>query len=326
MSEKSFCATFRGVRGSIATPALPSQIEEKVSQALERAQPEDLKDEASRKAFVASLPVEIRSCFGGNSSCVHVEVGGHHLIFDAGTGLRPLGLDLMDQEFGRGEGKAHMFLSHTHWDHINGIPFFIPFYVKGNRFTINSPVEDIEKRLVGQQVKDYFPVPFSAFSSTLLFPDLQDKTQVNIDGITVSWKKMYHPNASHAYRVDYNGRSFIYATDAEYKSLSKEKLKPTIDFFQGADLLVFDAQYTFGEGLEKSDWGHSSTFIGVDLAVDAGVKNIAFFHHEPTYDDAKLVEIFRQTEKYLKPLAPQSKLNMFLAQEGLTFDLMAEKA
>jgi phosphoribosyl 1,2-cyclic phosphodiesterase len=322
MDNHLFQTTFRGVRGSIPTPLTTPQIEEKLAIALQYARPGDLRDDESRKAFIASLPIEVRGCFGGNSSCVHVEVGGHHLIFDAGTGIRGLGLDLMKKEFGRGQGKAHLFFSHTHWDHISGLPFFVPFYVKGNRFTINSPEPDIRGRLKGQQVEPYFPVPFEAYSATLIFPDHAGKTSVTIGDVKISWKEMYHPNASHAYRVDYAGRSFIYATDAEYKSLTREELQPSVDFFRDADLLVFDAQYTFGEGLEKSDWGHSSTFIGVDLAVDAGVKSIAFYHHEPTYSDFKLVEILKQTQVYLKPLAPKSNLKMFLAQEGLTVDLM----
>ena len=118
----------------------------------------------------------------------------------------------------------------------------------------------------------------------------------------------------------------FYATDAEYKSLRKEELQPYVDFFQDADMLIFDSMYTFGEGLEKRDWGHSSTFIGVDLAVDANVKQIAFFHHEPRYSDSKLVDIFSQTKKYLKPIAPESKLEMFLAYEGLTVDMMQNQS
>ena len=135
---------------------------------------------------------------------------------------------------------------------------------------------------------------------------------------------MYHPGKCFAYRVDYKGKSVVYATDAEYKKLGSSDLKPAVEFFQDADLLIFDSMYTFSEGLEKEDWGHSSTFIGVDLAVEANVKQIAFFHHEPTYNDAKLVDIFRQTEKYLKLVAPKQDLKMFLSYEGLSVDLLKD--
>ena len=133
---------------------------------------------------------------------------------------------------------------------------------------------------------------------------------------------MYHPGQCFAYRVDYKGKSVVYATDAEYKKLGSSDLKPAVEFFQDADLLIFDSMYTFSEGLEKEDWGHSSTFIGVDLALEANVKQIAFFHHEPTYSDFKLMDIFRQTEKYLKLVAPKQELKMFLSYEGLSVDLL----
>ena len=133
-----------------------------------------------------------------------------------------------------------------------------------------------------------------------------------------------HPGKSYSYKLKFMGKSVIYATDSEYKKLSQSRLQPTIEFFRGADLLIFDSQYTFVEGVEKEDWGHSSTFIGVDLAVEAEVKKIAFYHHEPTYSDFKLVNIFEQTKKYLKAIAPKCKLNMFLAREGMTVDMLSD--
>ncbi len=324
MENDNFQVTFRGVRGSIPTPMNAGQVEEKLAKALEKAKPSDLKSAASRKAFINKLPIEIRGCFGGNSSCVEIAVNGEHLVFDGGSGLRELGLEWMKCEFGKGQGRAHIFFSHTHWDHILGVPFFVPFYIKGNRFDIYSPHPNIRERLVKQQDKEFFPVPFKAFSATIDFPDMGEKTNVEIGKTNIAWKEMYHPGKSFAYRVDFNGKSLIYATDAEYKKLSMEYLKPVVDFFHGADVLIFDAQYTFSEGLEKEDWGHSSTFIGVDLAVEAKVKKLVFFHHEPTYSDFKLMDIFGQTEKYLKLLGAKTPPQLMLAREGLTLDLMKD--
>ena len=290
--------------------------------ALQNAKAEDLADDDSIKSFVQTLPHEIRGTFGGNSSCVSMQVGDELLIFDAGSGIRMLGQELMDTDFGRGQGKANVFFSHTHWDHILGIPFFVPFYIKGNQFTVNSPLPDIQERLEGQQKFEYFPIPFSIYASDIDFVVLENKTEQKIGDMAVTWKAMYHPGQCFAYRVDYKGKSVVYATDAEYKKLGSSDLKPAVEFFQDADLLIFDSMYTFSEGLEKEDWGHSSTFIGVDLALEANVKQIAFFHHEPTYSDFKLMDIFRQTEKYLKLVAPKQELKMFLSYEGLSVDLL----
>ena len=321
MTENVFKINFHGVRGSIPSPLMPEEVEEKVLRACQEAKPEDLKDENSIRDFVSNLPNEIKGTFGGNSSCVSMEVNGECLIFDAGSGIRMLGQDLMDSEFGRGQGKANIFFSHTHWDHILGIPFFVPFYIKGNQFTINSPLPDIRERLEGQQKSEYFPIPFSIYDSDIDFEVLENRTERKIGDLTVTWKSMYHPGQCYAYRIDCGGKSVVYATDAEYKKFESDYLKSAVEFFKDADLLIFDSMYTFSEGLEKEDWGHSSTFIGVDLAVKANVSQIAFFHHEPTYSDFKLADIFKQTKKYLKLIAPKQELKMLLSYEGLTIDL-----
>ncbi len=318
----TFNVKFHGVRGSIPSPLGNEEVEEKLVRAFQTAKPENLSDDDSIKSFVQTLPHEVRGTFGGNSSCVSMQVGDEKLIFDAGSGIRMLGLELMATEFGRGQGKANIFFSHTHWDHILGVPFFVPFYIKGNKFTIHSPLPDIRERLEGQQKSEYFPIPFSIYASDIDFVILEDKTEHTIGDVKITWKGMYHPGQCFAYRVDYKGKSVVYATDAEYKKLGSSDLKPAVEFFRDADLLIFDSMYTFSEGLEKEDWGHSSTFIGVDLAVEANVKEIAFFHHEPTYSDFKLMDIFRQTEKYLKLVAPKQGLKMFLSYEGLAVDLL----
>ncbi|MBT3923627.1 MAG: MBL fold metallo-hydrolase, partial [Nitrospina sp.] len=250
------------------------EVEGKLVQALQKAKPEDLADEGSIESFVQGLPHDIRGTFGGNSSCVTMQVGDELLVFDAGSGIRVLGQELMATGFGRGQGKAHMFFSHTHWDHILGIPFFVPFYIKGNQFTIHSPLPDIKKRLEGQQNSEYFPIPFSIYASDIDFVILENKTEHKIGDITITWQAMYHPGKCFAYRVNFKGKSVVYATDAEYKKLGSSDLKPAFEFFRDADLLIFDSMYTFSEGLEKEDWGHSSTFIGVDLAIKSNVKKI----------------------------------------------------
>ncbi len=250
-------------------------------------------------------------------------MGGHHVIFDGGSGLRVLGNHLLEQEFGKGQGQAHIFLSHTHWDHIMGIPFFVPFYREGNQIKIYGSHPHLEKRLIGQQHFDYFPVPFKSYLADIDIVSLADQKECVLGDVRITWHEMNHPGQCFSYRVEYRGKSFIYATDSEYKDLGDESLKPTIEFFKDADLLVFDSQYTFIEGIEKEDWGHSSTFIGVDIALEAKVKKIAFYHHEPTYSDFKLVNIFEQTQKYLKAIDPESTLEMILSREGLTLDMLS---
>jgi phosphoribosyl 1,2-cyclic phosphodiesterase len=323
MDQQPFLVTFYGVRGSLPSPMVGQDVREKLVTALEQASSANLKNAASREKFVDGLPDHLKGCYGGNTSCVHLQVGGHHVIFDCGSGLRVLGNYLLEQEFGKGEGEAHLFLSHTHWDHIMGIPFFVPLYREGNQVKFYGSHPHLEKRLVGQQHFDYFPVPFDSYQADIDIVPLADQKECVLGDVRITWHEMNHPGQCFSYRVEYQGKSVIYATDSEYKDLGDDSLKPTIEFFKDADLLVFDSQYTFIEGIEKEDWGHSSTFIGVDIALEAKVKKIAFYHHEPSYSDFKLVNIFEQTKKYLKAIGgSDSALEMILSREGLTLDML----
>ena len=203
-----------------------------------------------------------------------------------------------------------------------GIPFFVPLYVEGNQITFHGSHPRLEERLIGQQNPDYFPVPFDANSADVEIVSLEEKNELILGDVRVTWHEMNHPGQCFSYRVEYQGKSFIYATDSEYKDLGNGGLKPTIEFFKDADLLVFDSQYTFIEGVEKKDWGHSSTFIGVDIALEAKIKKVAFYHHEPTYSDFKLLSILDQTKKYLKAIDSNSPLEMILSREGMTLDML----
>ena len=144
-----------------------------------------------------------------------------------------LGQELMSTGFGRGQGKANLFFSHTHWDHFLGIPFFVPFYIKGNQFTVHSPLPDIKERLEGQQNFEYFPIPFSIYGSDIGFVILENKTEHKIGDMTITWKAMYHPGKCFAYRVDYKGKSVVYATDAEYKKTGFLGFKTRFLIFSG---------------------------------------------------------------------------------------------
>lgn len=320
----SFSIKFMGVRGSIPTPLVTHDVSEKLAVVLEQVSPDHLADEQSRRAFIDALPPHLNGCIGGNSACVYVNVGDEKIILDAGTGIRVLGLELMQTEFAKGKGKAHLLLSHTHWDHIMGLPFFTPMYIPGNQFIIAGCHEDLLDRLKGQQKFQYFPVSFDIYGSDISVAHLsgEGRTSYKIGGATVTWYEQYHPGKSYAYRIEYKGKSVIYATDAEYQDHTPEGLTKAADFFKDADLVIFDAQYTMMECIEKKDWGHSSTFIGIKLALQAGVKKMAFFHHEPTYSDFQLMKILESSREFKDMVAPLNPLELDLAIEGQTMHLL----
>jgi anti-anti-sigma factor len=312
---------FWGVRGSIPSPVSSAEIEDKLVAALAGAHHVDLGDMDAIQAYVRSLPPLIRGTVGGNTPCVSVRVGDEWIIFDAGSGIRELGLALLETEFARGQGAAHLFMSHTHWDHVQGFPFFSSLLPSGNRVNIYSPLSNLESRFRGQQVPRYFPISLDRARADLRFVQLKENAPINIAGVQVHNILQPHPGRSYGYRLNGDGASIVYATDAEYKDLGEAHTQRYVEFMQDADVLIFDAQYTFTDALQRPDWGHSSSLIGVDMALRANVKRMFLYHFDPTYSDQKVQEILDSTLSYasMDPVRPSCKIE--LAVEGLELEV-----
>ncbi len=312
---------FWGVRGSIPTPIRAKQVSEKIVKALSMAKGVNLEDMEAIQAFVDDLPFEIRGTYGGNTACVEVRAEGTIIVLDSGSGVRDLGIALMQSDFGEGKGTVHFLISHTHWDHIQGFPYFNPAFVSGNKIRIYSPKEDIAQKFIAQQSdQDMFPIRLEAMGADIEFVHLSGQN-VNIGGVNVSHKLMRHPGGSYAYRLEKGGRVLIYATDAEYPKLNQANIQPYIDFFTGADTLIFDTMYTFSEAVAKIGWGHGTAYVGVDMAIRAGVKRLVMFHHEPTYDDEKFREILEKTQTYYHLVREEADLEILVAVEGMTLEV-----
>jgi phosphoribosyl 1,2-cyclic phosphodiesterase/anti-anti-sigma regulatory factor len=319
-----------GARGSIPTPLDPKEIEEKICQAIYGMAGIDTGDIAAVRAYVAKLPPLLRGTAGGNTACVEVRAHDQtSFIIDAGSGVRRLGLELMKGPCGRGQGTLYFFFSHPHWDHIQGFPFFAPAYVPGNRIVIYS-LHDLQQVLTDQQRFLNFPVPLSLMRADLEFIQLEPGIPLTIP-FSPSWRGGWmtinticnnHPGDAFGYRFEDQHSVFVYASDAEYKRLDEAGLQLHLDFFRGADALVFDAQYGLRESWEdKADWGHSSAMIGVDLARQAGVKRLLLFHHEPTYADDQLQDVQDKAVEYQAQAAGLPPYEVMIAYEGLELDL-----
>jgi len=308
---------FWGVRGSIPTPLKTDEIKEKTRKVLLGARGVDLGDAVAVDDYLRSIPDYEIGSVGGNSSCVEVRAGDNLLIFDAGSGLRELGLSLMRGDFGKGAGAAHIFLSHTHWDHIMGIPFFVPAYLKGNSINFYGGHDRLEERIRAQQDPEHFPVSMDMMAASFSFNRLQPGGRYDISDVTVIPFIMNHPGVTFGYRVEFLNRSFVYASDTEFTEMSDEHTR----FLKNADVLVLDTMYTFDDVIEKMDWGHCTPMIGIDLALRENVGKLVLFHHEPTYSDEKLVRLWKKAVDYKKKMAPGSDLEVILAREGLEIDL-----
>ena len=272
-----------------------------------------------------SIPAPGRSTlkYGGNTSCVEVSFGDEVFIFDSGTGIRELGLDLMKRASGAAQ-KGHVFIGHTHWDHIQGFPFFVPAYIPKNKFTIHSVKsigESFETIFRRQMGINYFPVEVGDMSSQLEFNHI-DTRPFEIGDVKVRTSFTNHPGVNLAYRLDFEGsRSVVYLTDHENHAsfsgdseLARRQDKAIEDFCRGTDLLIVDSQYTEEEYEVKKGWGHSRWKDSVALGVAAEVKNLAMFHHDPTRTDDALDAISSGAQKIAK--AAGSSANVFCAEES----------
>jgi phosphoribosyl 1,2-cyclic phosphodiesterase len=304
---------FWGVRGSIPAPLLASQIKNKISIVLNNLTPEDIKNPESRERFLTALPPWLYGSVGGNTPCVSVDFGVPHeyVIFDAGSGIRELGM-AVSQMMPR-PNVYHLFFSHFHWDHLQGLPFFNPAYDPSVTINFYSPKQNIEAYLNGQMTFPYFPVPMDAMGSRKKFFHLQDKIELN--NISIFYKKMNHPGDSYSYNVTDGKHRFIYATDSELSADDFIKTDENSMFFQDADLIIIDSQYTLGEFTEKYNWGHSAFSLAVDFASNWGIKHMVLFHHDPNYNDRKLFNNLQAAKWYLEKLTNRGT-KISLAMEG----------
>jgi phosphoribosyl 1,2-cyclic phosphodiesterase len=306
-----------GVRGSVPSPITSKEIRIKTAAVLRGAAGIDLRDEAAVERYLDSLPVFQLGSVGGNTACVELRAHGELLIFDAGSGLRELGIELMKSEFREGKGVAHIFLSHTHWDHIMGFPFFAPAFIKGNKIHFYGSHENLERRLGDQHAHEHFPVTLGDMAADFEFHQLDPCSPVNIGSVSVTSFLMCHPGAAFGYRAECGGKIFVYASDTEFKHTKEGD----IIYLKNADVLVLDTMYTFNEALAKTDWGHCSPLVGVDIAATENVKTLALFHHEPTHSDDKLEKMLEKTIAYKEKMYPNLPLKVLLSYEGLEIDI-----
>ncbi|MBX3125470.1 MAG: MBL fold metallo-hydrolase [Polyangiaceae bacterium] len=252
----TFDIRFWGVRGSIAAPGPDTQL------------------------------------VGGNTSSVEVVCGQRRILLDAGTGLRRLGDELLKS----GPVDVTLLLSHHHWDHIQGLPFFVPLYLPTTRLHVVGPAAErctMHDVLEHQMTSPVFPVRLDQVPCQLTTQEVSPGARFDLGDVHVRVAKLNHPGGSLAYRIDYQGKSVVYATDTEHYSCVDPML---CSLAEGADVLIYDSQYTPAEyrgeiGPSKVGWGHSTYEDGAALAQAAGVGRYVLFHHDPKRSDDQVLEL-----------------------------------
>ncbi|MBT3381073.1 MAG: MBL fold metallo-hydrolase [Lentisphaerae bacterium] len=273
-----------------------------------------------------STPGRLTEKYGGNTPCVSVRLNDTHIVFDAGTGIRNLGLELARDYADRSEElSVHLFLSHTHWDHIQGIPFFEPAYMQGAKVTIYGSSAKhgfFEEILRGQMGYEYFPVTMSDLPSELRIRELEGET-LALGDLVVSWEEqIYHPGGSLRYRVQGPGSDVVYASDIELNKCfvpdpdiqRAGEQKRYLDFIHDADLLIADGQYTAEEYPAVEGYGHTTIELLTEIAYQAQVKRLAVFHHDPKHPDRLLDALWQEYRAKYATLTPP--MGVFWAREG----------
>ncbi len=281
--------------------------------------------------------------FGGNTACVQVLPDcGRILIVDAGTGIRKLGQELVQGPCAAG-CQVHLIMSHTHWDHLQGLPFFAPLHRSDNELVIYSRRrDDVHLRHIFESTarQPYFPISFQEFRARVRFVELPARATFRIGPIHVRTCPLNHPFEAMACRIEEKGQAFVYASDtapferillgkeyvaappapgqlpAEHRAVLRRLRADLVELCRGAHLLVYDTHFTLAEYEDKPHWGHSAPEHALEIAVEAGVSTLCLYHHAPHHTDERMREILQHARRIAA-----GRVQVIAAKEGMTVDL-----
>jgi len=291
-----------------------------------------------RGSHAAPFPTHLN--VGGNTSCVEIRQDNHIVICDAGTGIIPFGHEILGQKDIR---ELMIILTHYHWDHVCGLPFFVPAFHPEWKVSFFGPGNDrgeIKKHVAAQMRAPYFPVGTESWLAKIDYLAPHDHG-LSHGPISIKYNNVHHPGATYGYRITVQGKNVIYISDNEckfieksvnkrsqelneeeqtlYNDMIKEEHQEELELIKGADILIHDAQYTPEDYAKKHGWGHSCYIDTINMSIEAGVKELYLYHHDPTYDDRAIGNIHENAEKIIKE--QKSSMKCHVAREGLRVDL-----
>ena len=317
---------FWGTRGSLPVAPQAATVRDKIAAALVAANGRAFADEAAAREYLSNeVDFAAAHTYGGATSCVEIDLGeGPFVVCDMGSGLREFGLDSLRRCNQQSRAREwHVFLSHLHWDHIMGLPFFVPTFVPGSKIVIHSGHADAETALRRQQEEISFPVPFDYLKADFEFRTLAPGRHYEIGALTVSVIEQHHSHSSFGYRfTDKRGKVVVYSTDSEHKIDRMDGEADVVAFFAETDLAICDTMYSLADSVSmKEDWGHSSNIVVIDLCHEAKARRLALFHHEPTYSDTDIERMHKESIRYEMLTREAAPLDVLCAYDGLCVDL-----
>jgi len=314
---------FWGTRGSIPVALTTSDVRDRLAAALLKASGRSFASYEEAHAFASTeLDFSLTHTFGGHTPCVELEAGSdEYFVCDMGSGARPFGAHILARQAGR-PATVNVFMSHVHWDHIMGFPFFGPAYVPGTKIRIHGCHEVLEQAFRLQQSPPCFPVEFDQLAATIEFVKLEPDRPATVSGLTVTPHLQLHSGDSYGYRFEQGGKAVVYSTDSEHKLENRAEAEGFARFFRDADIVIFDAMYALADAISvKADWGHSSNIVGVELCQMAHAKHLVLFHHEPANDDATLEGLLKEARRFEELTRTDHALKVSAAYDGLEIDL-----
>ena len=314
---------FWGTRGSIPVGLTAADIRDKLAQALLAASGRRFASYGEAHAFAeGELPFSLGHTYGGHSSCVELETGHEeYFVCDMGSGARAFGAHVLARQGGR-PAAINVFMSHVHWDHIMGFPFFGPAYVPRTRIRIYGCHDILEQAFRLQQAPPCFPVAFDQLGAAIEFVKLVPGQTREVSGLSVTPLLQRHSGDSFGFRFASQGKSVVYSTDSEHKLEERSETERFVAFFRDADLVIFDAMYSLADAISvKADWGHSSNVIGVELCQMARARHLVLFHHEPANSDTAIEGLLRDARRLEELTRGAQQLRISAAHDGLEIEL-----
>lgn len=319
-----------GVRGSLPTPPRPMELQAKIKDLFLDFFDGGYHGRADVEKYFSNLPPHRYGGYGGNTPCIDVSTPNNRLIIDGGSGLRLLGYELMNGPCGRGEGEVHLFFTHFHWDHLIGLPFFTPLFIKGNRIHVYAVQPDLPEVFRVLFKKPYFPLELHQLGAQIEYHRLEGRKPFVLGDMTITPYQLDHPDPCWGYKIEGGGKVFSHCVDTECERATREQLGPDLPLYQGVDLMTFDAQYTLMETIEKVNWGHATASLGLDIAMREGIKQVLFMHHDPASSDDKIASAATQARRYYSGQHKEATRSGFedlkkvawsFAVEGMVIDL-----
>jgi phosphoribosyl 1,2-cyclic phosphodiesterase len=318
-----------GTRGSLPSPFTPAAVEARVRDVLEAFVQAGHKTAAEIPEFLKTLPVHQLGGFGGNTPCVEVTSESSRVVVDGGSGIRQLGYDLLQGPCGKGTGEVHVLFTHFHWDHLIGLPFFTPLFIPGNTIHVYAVQPELPEVFQVLFKKPYFPVPLDRLGARIVYHRLEPRKPFRLGDIQITPYQLDHPDPCWGYKFEHGGRVFSHCVDTECTRVSRDQLGPDLPLYQGVDTMVFDAQYTLMETIEKVNWGHAAASLGLDIAMREGVKRVLFMHWDPAATDERIAAAEAQARRYyqsqLKSAAKSGvgrhEVEWLFAREGMTLEV-----